>query len=112
MDNQTNTGNRFINWLKNSLTARMFIIGFLTLILLIPLFFVQDLISERAQRQKSVVGEINDKWGEQVTMLGPVLKLPYRSFREKQITNAQNEVTTETVEQIKYLYFFPRQLNI
>ncbi len=104
-------GNRFIHWIKNSITARMFIIGILSLILLIPLFMVQDLIRERSERQKSVVSEINDKWGDKVTVYGPILKLPYRSFREKHITNSQNEIITETIENIKYLYFFPDQLN-
>ncbi|MCM4158203.1 cell envelope integrity protein CreD [Gramella sp. AN32] len=106
------TGNRFINWLKNSITARMFIIGFLSLILLIPLFMVQELIQERAQRQKNVVSEINDKWGDEVIVYGPILKIPYHSYRQKQITNSQNEVTTESVEEIKYFYFFPHQLKI
>ena len=53
--------NRFIHWIKNSITARMFIIGILSLILLIPLFMVQELIAERSERQKSVVAEINEK---------------------------------------------------
>ena len=61
----------------------MFVIGFLTLILLIPLFMVQELIQERVQRQKSVVAEINDKWVDEVIIFEPVLKLPYRTFREK-----------------------------
>lgn len=104
--------NRFIHWIKNSITARMFIIGILSLILLIPLFMVQELIAERSERQKSVVAEINDKWGDKVTVYGPVLKLPYRSFREKHITNSQNEIVTESIEEIKYLYFFPDQLNL
>lgn len=114
MDNNSieTTGNRFLNWIKNSLTARMFVVGFLTLILLIPLFMVQDLIRERAQRQESVVSEINGKWGDEVIMFGPVLKLPYRSFLEKRITNPQNEVIAESVEEIKYFYFFPNRLNI
>ncbi|SDS66532.1 cell envelope integrity protein CreD [Gramella sp. MAR_2010_147] len=109
---QKSDNNRIIHWLKNSITARMFTIGVLTLILLIPLFMVQELIKERSERQKSVVTEINDKWGDAVIINGPILKLPYRSYREKQITNAQKEVTTETIEELKFLYFFPEQLDI
>jgi len=114
MDNssQNPIGNRFVHWLKNSITARMFVISFLTLILLIPLFMVQELINERSQRQKSVVSEINDKWGEEVIIFGPILKLPYRTFREKHITNSKNELTTESIEEIKHFYFFPQQLKI
>lgn len=73
---------------------------------------VQDLIRERAERQKNVVTEINDKWGDAVTIYGPVLKVPYRSFREKQITNSQKEVITESIEEIDYFYFFPNKLKI
>lgn len=114
MDNsiQHPTGNRLLNWLKNSITARMFIVGALTLILLIPLVMIQELIKERADRQKNVVTEINDKWGEQLTIYGPILKIPYRSFQEKRITSSSSTVTTESVEEIKYLYFFPEELDI
>jgi len=110
--NQEPQGNKFLNWLKNSLTARMFIIGFLSLIMLIPLFMVQDLIKERSQRQKAVVSEINDKWGDEVVIYGPILKLPYHSYREKKINNSLNQITTETVQEIKYFYLFPQELNI
>ena len=34
--------NKFGNWLKTSITARMLMVGFLTFVLLIPLFFIQD----------------------------------------------------------------------
>ncbi|MDT0646344.1 cell envelope integrity protein CreD [Zunongwangia sp. F260] len=115
MDNQSsqNTGSKIIYWLKNSITARMLMIGALILILLIPLLFVQDLIRERAIRQESVVSEINDKWGGEVLVYGPVLKIPYRTFREKSITNSQTkEVTTESFEEVKYAYFLPKELNI
>tara|TARA_R100000935_G_scaffold26835_2_gene46967 strand:- start:1813 stop:3189 length:1377 start_codon:yes stop_codon:yes gene_type:complete len=114
MDNSSeqNNGNKLVDWLKNSLTARMLVIGFLTIILLIPLNMVEELIKERAERQKSMVSEINDKWGDEVLIFGPILKIPYRNYKEKQIINSQNEVSTESVEEIKFLYFFPEKLNI
>lgn len=110
--NQKPNGNRFVHWLKNSITARMFVVGMLTLILMIPLFMVQDLIRERAARQQEVVGEISDKWGEELTVFGPVLKIPYRSFREKQIINANKDTSVESVAEIHYLYVFPEELKI
>ena len=110
--NEQSTGFKFINWLKNSITARMFTIGFLSLMLLIPLFMVEDLIKERSSRQESVVTEINDKWGEAVNIFGPILKIPYRSFRERQITNSQNETNIESVEEINYFYLLPENLEI
>jgi inner membrane protein len=79
-----------------STTAKMIMVGFLSLVLLIPLFFVQDLISERSQRQKEVIAETSDKWGKSVYFYGPVLKIPYRDPITKQIENG---------------YFFPEELS-
>ncbi len=47
--------NKFSNWLKTSITARMLMVGFLILILLIPLSYIESLILERSFRQKDVV---------------------------------------------------------
>ncbi|APY00945.1 cell envelope integrity protein CreD [Lacinutrix venerupis] len=105
--------NKFGHWLKTSITARLAMVGFLTLILLIPLFFIQNLINERSRRQESVVKEINDKWGNEVLLYGPVLKIPYKVFTQKTVTNKEtNESYTETIENINYAYFFPSELDI
>jgi len=110
--NNKNT-NKFGHWLKTSITARLAMVGFLTLILLIPLFFIQSLIDERARRQESVVQEINDKWGNEVLLYGPVLKIPYKVFNEKTVTNQDTKKSyTETIENINYAYFFPSQLEV
>ncbi|AUS05865.1 hypothetical protein C1A40_10505 [Tamlana carrageenivorans] len=57
----TSQNNKFGNWLKYSTTARMLMVGFLVIILLIPLSYIKNLIEERAYRQKDVVNEINEK---------------------------------------------------
>lgn len=79
-----------------STTAKMMMVGLLTLVLLIPLFFVQDLISERSQRQKEVVAETTSKWGESVYFYGPILKIPYKDPITNQVENA---------------FFFPEELS-
>jgi inner membrane protein len=53
-------------------------VGFLVIILLIPLSYINSLINERAFRQKDVVNEINEKWGNDVLVYGPILKIPYK----------------------------------
>ena len=68
---------KFSQWVRNSITARMLIVGFLLLILLIPLEFVKSLIYERSLRQKEVIHEINEKWGNEVLISGPILEIPY-----------------------------------
>ena len=76
-----------------SATAKMFMIGLLTLVLLIPLVFVNNLIIERSERQKEVVSETADKWGESVYFYGPIIKVPYKivngNFLSLKLKNSQ-----------------------
>ncbi|KJD35078.1 membrane protein [Tamlana sedimentorum] len=105
--------NRFTNWLKTSITSRLVMIGFLTLVLLVPLTFIQNLISERSYRQDEVVNEINQQWGNEVFIYGPILKVPYKTYSEKIVTDKKTkQVFTETNVVINYAYFFPESLNI
>ncbi len=105
--------NKFGNWLKKSITARMLMIGFLTFVLLIPLFFIQDLIKERSHRQTQVINEINQQWGNEVLIYGPILKVPYKKFIEKIVTDKKTkQIHTETIEEIYDAYFFPEDLQI
>ncbi|MCF7569486.1 cell envelope integrity protein CreD [Sabulilitoribacter arenilitoris] len=104
--------NKLGNWIKTSITARMLMVGFLVIILLIPLSYINSLINERAYRQKDVVNEINDKWGNNVLVYGPVLKLPYKTYKETTIYNKETKTySTETQTNIKYAYIFPENLN-
>lgn len=105
--------NKFVTWIKTSYTARMLMIGFLSILLIIPLVFIEDLIFERSRRQQSVVNEISKQWGNEVVIYGPILKVPYKEFTEKTITDQKTKkVTSELIEEIKYAYFFPEKLDI
>ena len=111
---QTETNNkRLLTWFKSSITAKFVIMGALTLLLMIPLSLIQDLIKEREIRQKDVVSELNDKWGNEILLYGPILKVPYKTHQETVIFN---ETTQETEKkqstQLKYAYFFPKTLDI
>lgn len=101
------------NWMRNSITARMMVVGFLLLVLLIPLEFVKSLIAERAQRQEEVVREINEKWGNEVLLSGPIVKIPYKVFYEDKIFNEKsNSYYSKKTEKVENAYFFPEVLNI
>ncbi|MBE9490708.1 MAG: cell envelope integrity protein CreD [Bacteroidetes bacterium] len=104
--------NKFGQWLKTSITARMLMVGFLTLVLLIPLSFIENLITERSLRQQDVVNEINQKWGNQVLVYGPILKLPYKTYSTTSTYNEKNkDYIKETKTHIKYAYIFPETLE-
>lgn len=104
--------NKFLNWLKTSITFRMIMVGFLILILLIPLSYIESLILERSIRQKDVVNEINQKWGNNVLVYGPILKLPYKTYNEVSIFNDKTKTYIKEVETtINFAYIFPEVLD-
>jgi len=62
--------------LKNSIGLKMIIIGGLIITLLIPTLIIQFIIYERENRQKNVLQEVTDKWGDRQKLTGPVLTIP------------------------------------
>ena len=113
METNNQQQGKFGKWVKTSITARMIMVGFLILILLIPLSYIEALIQERMNRQQEVVKEINEKWGEEVLIYGPILKVPYKTYQTKTKYNETTKVwEKEELEKIHYAYFFPDELNI
>jgi inner membrane protein len=95
-----------------STTAKIIMVGVLTLILLIPLQYVKSLISERSELQEQVSREIAQKSGGSVYFYGPVLKVPYRIVREIPYTDtATKKVAYKTSSYTEYAYFFPNELK-
>jgi len=93
-------------------TAKMLMIGLLTLILLIPLAFVQNLIQERSTRKNEVVNEVTETWGKDILFYGPILKIPYKSYTETSITNpVTKQIEIERTATTLYAYFFPEKLQ-
>jgi len=90
--------------LKNSPGIRLLIIGFLTLIMLIPATIVQVLIHEREQRREEAIKEVSEKWGQRQTISGPFLTVPYKKIIKDE--KDRPVITTE------YLYFLPDELMI
>ena len=53
------------------------LIGFLILLLLIPLFMVNALVYERENRAREVRNEVSQTWGPEQRLNGPFLAVPY-----------------------------------
>jgi inner membrane protein len=95
-----------------STTAKMIMVGALTLFLLIPLFFVQDLIKERSQRKSEVVDEISNLWGSDVVFYGPILRVPYNTYENVNVIDQKTGVSTlQRRATNNYAYFFPNELT-
>jgi inner membrane protein len=110
---ETNATQGKLSGIKNSITFKMFVIGFLVLILLIPLFFVRDLIKERESTRNQAISEINDSWGAQVYLAGPFLRVPYYRYDEVEKIDQKTGKTTKLIsKEIAYAYFLPDQINL
>lgn len=104
---------KFGIWLRNSITARLLVVGFLLLILLIPLESVKSLIRERDARQEKTTGEINEKWGKETILSGLILKVPYKTYKETRVYDeAEKKHFTKKEVILKNAYFFPENLEI
>lgn len=105
----TTENNGFKNWFGGSVLIKLALIGFLTLLLLIPSVLIQDLISERQSRQEEVIQEISDKWSGSQLVQGPVMVLPYKTTVREEDPNTQKSSTREILTNI---YILPETLNI
>lgn len=96
--------NSIQNQMKNSPTFKILTVLIITLILLIPAYKIESLISERQHLQTNVTDEISSKWGEKQTITGPIITLPY--------IETQNEGTAFEKRNTKHLFILPEELNI
>lgn len=105
----TKRTNGFVQWLKESLGLRIFVLGILALILLIPLEFVKNLFHERERLQRDSIDEVSQKWGSEQVLLGPILNIPYLE-EVKVYTEDGKNFKWET--QKKNFFILPDELNI
>ncbi len=89
---------------RNKNLIKGFLISFLILALLIPTFFVSDLIRERQSRNAEVKQEIARQWGTSQTLTGPILAVPYW----QQEKDADNKL----VNVKRLAYFLPEDIRI
>ncbi|GGC14971.1 cell envelope integrity protein CreD [Parapedobacter defluvii] len=94
-------------WLNNSVTLKLFVIGLLAIVLLIPSFQVTSLIRERQQRQRSVVAEIGRSWSGPQVLGGPVLVVPYKTMVKTVVGDVE-----KLEERVQHLYMLPEDLHI
>lgn len=92
------------SWIRTSVTFKMFSIAFLAIILLIPAFMIQMVIQDREYRRNEAVQEISSKWGNEQTLAGPILTVPYKATIKDEAGNISN-VT-------QYAHFLPDKLDV
>lgn len=103
-----NVFERLNRWIQESIMVKLFSIGFLVLILLIPSAWIDDLIQERQSRSEQVIREVADKWSGSQTITGPILVIPFK----KQEVIDRGKDGKEIREHIERAYFLPESLNV
>ncbi|TKG94658.1 cell envelope integrity protein CreD [Puteibacter caeruleilacunae] len=88
-----------------SVTFKLFTIGFLVLLLWIPSSMISSLVRERRGTQVAARNEVMSRWSEQQTVRGPFLSIP---FKKERIDKETKEVSYE----IQTAHFLPNELMI
>ncbi len=102
---------RFNQWITESIMVKLFSIGFLTLILLIPASWIEELIQERQSRANEAILEVSDKWSGQQTITGPVLMIPFTKI-EKSRRWSDGKQLEELIESVHQAYFLPDDYQV
>lgn len=77
-----------------SKSIKAVVIAFLILLLLIPMFMIEDMISERGRTQTDAITEVGQKWSLAQTITGPYINLKYPITQED---NGTKKVTMGNV---------------
>ena len=98
----------FRNWWASSSFLRVIIVGFVVLVLQIPISMIDDQISQRQWTQQQVVAEVTSKWGGDQTIQGPRLVIPY--YELSAWTNKEGEVKQS--RKLRYASFLPKTMQV
>lgn len=82
---------------SQSAGLKAFLITVLTLLLLIPTFFIANIVDERDTYRSSTISEVTHSWGDEQTITGPILSVPYYDSQSKME---------------RYIHFLPKDLTI
>ena len=94
--------------LRSSQLVKILLIGFLILLLQIPIAKIRGIIKEREQTRQEAVSEVTAKWGGSQSLIGPVIVVPYvnRSLPP------DNRRQRQPLPDVEYASFLPESLKI
>ncbi len=101
---------------RNSTLFKLFGVGALILVMLIPLAMIRGVLSDRLERRNEAVSEITDSWGKTQNIIGPVLGVPFQyKFKSmKDTTMPDGHVERREVEEmlVATAFFLPESLQV
>ncbi len=101
---------------RNRTVIKLLGVGALILVMLIPLFLIEGVLTDRLTRRDEAVNAITDSWGKEQDIIGPVLGIPFQyKFKSmKDTTMPDGHVERREVEEmlIANAFFLPEELQI
>lgn len=101
---------------RNSTIIKLFGVGLLVLVLLIPLMMITGVLNDRLARRNEAVADITSSWGKEQNLIGPVLGIPYQYKYKavKEVAGPDGKMERREVEETgtANAYFLPETLNI
>jgi len=90
---------------KIHLLIKLVVIGFLALVLLIPLALVRSLIEDRESFREEAMTAVSRSWANQQSLTGPVLVIPYERTEEVKVWDEKKRVETTKTQVYQHLRY-------
>ncbi len=90
--------------MKQKIGVKGLIVTILTLVLLLPTYFIDSVIYDRIGQQTNAAADISSKWAEAQTLTGPFVTVPFKDTYKDEKGNL--------VSGKGYFHILPDQLNI
>ena len=97
--------NQINEFVRNSNFVKVVLIGFLVLLLQIPIAKIKGVIKERQQTHEDAINEVTSKWGKSQMLKGPSIIVPYIN---RSSLNSRGQLQSN----IEYATFLPESLKI
>lgn len=103
MKSENSSFEKVNNWIRNSVTLKLFVIVVIMILLLIPAEMIKSIISEREKHRDEAVREVSFMWADQQLLNGPILAIP---------VSEDGESNEKGFLEFKYLKILPEELQV
>ncbi len=93
---------------NNSHFIKILLIGFLVILLQIPIYEIREVIKERQQTREDAVKEVTEKWGRSQSLVGPSIIVPYINKSSGPSYSGQPRFAPG----VEYATFLPEELKV
>jgi len=98
---------------QRTITSKPFVVGFIALLLLIPLSMIESKVKERSFFRGTVIADVSESWASNQTLMGPVVVLEYQVAIKEMVWNKKEERTVTSTRLVHRTAMLPmHHLNV